>query len=245
MGLLKALSDCKHHAPLAIRKLANLAYYNPDVHYLHPSVKIITVDSCSFYVTDGMESVQAIKDNPIFRNVRPDDVCLDIGAGIGAFTIPLAKMAKKVIAIEPLYNEELKQNIALNSLTNVSLHAIALGNDDYTYISYNGRKTKAIMFTYGAMLYHFQQEKIDFLKLDCEGAEWSIIIDELAKVREIRAELHIRREHEQSDHLNFLYWEAWLKKHNFSGTCEKTLKNTDFDPNFKECYYINYSKIEN
>lgn len=244
MGILKALSNCKHNAPLAIRKLANLAYYNPEVHCLHPSVKVITVDNCSFYVTDGIESVQAIKDNPIFRNIRPTDVCLDIGACIGAFTVPLAKMTKKVYAVEPLYYEYLRENLYLNDIRNCTAYWLAIGEGGIATIQYGGKRNKAHLISY-KNLASVYCEKVDFLKLDCEGAEWTIPLEELEEVREIRAELHIRRGHEHSDYSQFHYWEAWLKKHNYTGTCEQTLKNTDFDPNFRECFYVNYSKLDN
>lgn len=33
--------------------------------------------------------------------IRPEDVLLDIGAGTGAFAVPLSKIAKKIIAVDP------------------------------------------------------------------------------------------------------------------------------------------------
>ena len=61
--------------------------------------------------------------NRLLDSVRPDETIIDMFAGIGYFTLGIAKKAKKVIAIEK--NEEafryLIENVKLNSLTNVEL----------------------------------------------------------------------------------------------------------------------------
>jgi len=57
------------------------------------------VDGCAFNASNHMDSIQGVKGNPWFNNIRRDDVVLDIGANIGAITIPLAKKAKKVCAV--------------------------------------------------------------------------------------------------------------------------------------------------
>jgi 16S rRNA (adenine1518-N6/adenine1519-N6)-dimethyltransferase len=54
-------------------------------------------------------------------NIGEEDVVLEIGAGLGALTIPLAKTAKTVLAVEKdtRFTELLKNEILLNKLTNV------------------------------------------------------------------------------------------------------------------------------
>ena len=63
------------------------------------------------------------------RLVGPDDVVFEAGSNIGAHTVPLAKMAKQVVAWEPqrhLYHL-LCGNLALNNCHNVSAYPAALG----------------------------------------------------------------------------------------------------------------------
>lgn len=55
------------------------------------------------------------------KEVKPKETIIDMFSGIGYFALPLAKCAKRVIAIEknPVAFDYLKQNIALNRLHNV------------------------------------------------------------------------------------------------------------------------------
>jgi FkbM family methyltransferase len=69
------------------------------------------------------------------RFVEPGMVVLDIGANIGALTVPLAQMVGptgRVIAFEPqrLAFQLLNANIALNSLANVIALRLAVGERD-------------------------------------------------------------------------------------------------------------------
>ena len=54
-------------------------------------------------------------------DIRPDDIVLDIGACIGGFTVPAALRCAHVYAVEPLYAGQLRENIAFNSLENVTV----------------------------------------------------------------------------------------------------------------------------
>ena len=65
--------------------------------------------------------------------VQEGDIVLDIGANIGAFTIPLAKKVGpngRIHAFEPqsLINQRLSANVVLNGLENVNIYHAALGN---------------------------------------------------------------------------------------------------------------------
>lgn len=61
--------------------------------------------------------------------VDRNGVALDVGAHIGAMTIPMAKMAKKVIAFEPQaeVREVLEANLKLAGVSNVEILPYALG----------------------------------------------------------------------------------------------------------------------
>lgn len=63
--------------------------------------------------------------NIILENadIHDDETILEIGAGIGTLTIPMAKQAKKVIAIEkdPLIVDVLKQRIIKEKISNIEI----------------------------------------------------------------------------------------------------------------------------
>lgn len=69
--------------------------------------------------------------------IKPGDIVLDIGANIGAFTVPLANKVGnfgRVYAIEPqrIIFQRLNANIALNELSNVITLWSAVGNESGT-----------------------------------------------------------------------------------------------------------------
>lgn len=105
-----------------------------------------------------------------------DRVIVDIGAGFGDFSIMIAKKfpRAKIFAFEPdpSYFSLLKQNITLNFVKNV--------------------------YPIKASVHYLKQvissPRIDFLKMDCEGCEFGIIIDKdierLKKIKKIILEYH-------------------------------------------------------
>ena len=93
--ILRLLRWLKYHNPAFIRKAINIFYNNPETAILRvKDFDFLTVDGCAFSASNHMDSIQRVKGNPWFNNIRPDDVVLDIGANIGAITIPLAKKSK-------------------------------------------------------------------------------------------------------------------------------------------------------
>lgn len=50
-----------------------------------------------------------------YEDLRPSDILLDIGANIGVFSLKVRNRVRKVFAVEPLFIEELQQNINLNN----------------------------------------------------------------------------------------------------------------------------------
>ena len=146
--------------------------------------------------------------------IKKDDIVIDIGAHIGYFTIFAAKNACQgtIYSIEPYREsfETLKKNLELNDLTNVKpFHAaISKATEQVTlYIDKNNQIGNSIFrtdettesekvdsFSLGDFVKNNKIEKIDFLKIDCEGAEFEILLNLdhqiLQKIDKIVSEMH-------------------------------------------------------
>ena len=137
---------------------------------------------------------------------------IDIGGHIGAFTIYAARKAKRgrVYTFEPsLKNYEvLERNVVLHNVSNVSLFNSAIAGNNQERILYiddfndggHGlvKKTqKAVPVNCLTLAEVLTQNKIsqcDFLKIDCEGAEYEILLNTpteiLKKIDQIVLEYH-------------------------------------------------------
>ena len=169
MSLL-LLSKIKRSPKLArIRKYTNLLYYDPNfVNLDMRNVDLVEVDGCKFWVTDQINSIQRVKGNPWFEKVRSTDIVVDIGANIGAITIPLAKVARKVYAMEPLFCNELDANVKLNNLTNVTTLKCGIGKictqrGQKVGLMFSGREGRVPLVSFKTLKKNIG-EPIDFLK---------------------------------------------------------------------------------
>ena len=168
--------------------------------------KFITrLDSNDYAIINEIYGLSCYLNHPRLE-ILEGDVVMDIGAHIGSFSILAAKKGAFVYAYEPDPDnyELLKINIALNRLE----HLITPKN--YAVADYNGiSKLYRCPTNFGGhSLFHnkfrvleidvnvlkFEDEKkpiIDFLKLDCEGGEYPIILNSnLDNVRQIVMEYH-------------------------------------------------------
>jgi len=125
-----------------------------------------------------------------WSDMRSTDILLDIGAHIGSITIPAARKVKHVYAVEPLFTDELRENICLNGLTNVTILPFALGNGGAIDISFFESEKKNIQTRTFREILELCGEQIDFLKCDCEGGEWFINVRDLEGIRRIEMEVH-------------------------------------------------------
>lgn len=146
--------------------------------------------------------------------IKENDTILDVGAHIGFFTIYSAKQAPKgkVYAFEPSRNSfnVLQRHIEMNKLENVISEnygvlknsgsatlfvdeSFAIGNSMFSNDSLLSRESVETI-SLPDILNKYKIRKIDLLKLDCEGAEFEIILnlskDDLAKIVKIAAEIH-------------------------------------------------------
>ena len=131
--------------------------------------------------------------------VRPGMIVLDIGANIGVHTLHLAKLVGEtgqVLAFEPnpVACEELQRNIALNQLKNVTVLQVALWERDgeelfrfpedgmeamggliNTARFKEDYKAKVETARLDTLLARLDAQKVDFIKIDVEGAELPVL----------------------------------------------------------------------
>ncbi len=148
----------------------------------------ISPDNVRFILRDT--PFRQIYDVPEYRfdDIDPDEGVIDIGANVGAFCIRASRYSPHVFAIEPVTADLLRENIRLNTVP-VQVIEGALGDGRSRKIMWDD--CEVIVPTYPLRTLIRMAGGCDFLKCDCEGAEWHINPDDLAGVRRIEMELHI------------------------------------------------------
>jgi FkbM family methyltransferase len=122
------------------------------------------------------------------NDIRNDDHVLDSGANIGAFCIRAAKISRHVTAVEPVTADLLARNIALNGVKVRVIHG-GLGDGSSSGIKWDGVCSSVPTFRLRDLVR--MAGGCDFLKCDCEGAEWKIHPRDLKGIRRIEMELHL------------------------------------------------------
>jgi FkbM family methyltransferase len=123
-----------------------------------------------------------------FQDIRNNDRVLDIGANVGAFCIRAARQARSVTAVEPVTASILADNIRQNN-AGVRLIEAGLGDGSPAVCTWDEQSARVPTFTLGTLI--SMAGGCDFLKCDCEGAEWKIRPFELEGIRRIEMELHL------------------------------------------------------
>lgn len=151
--------------------------------------KYALVDQESFEIINEHESFM-----PMWLKARKGDVFIDVGAHIGKYAIAVAKTIGNqgtVVAIEP--NQEnyqaLKKNVELNRRENIiSLNLAAWKNNDEidlftghlaghhsAKIDWKLGSAKVRAMSLDNVLKQLSIDKIDWIKIDVEGAEWEVL----------------------------------------------------------------------
>jgi FkbM family methyltransferase len=149
------------------------------------------------------------------REIRPGNVCIDIGAHVGYYAILMARLTGEegaVVAFEPVPKnfEMLQRNIALNSLMNVQLEPLAVSggegtlrltldlDDDFTMTAsasayaVGNRREVIDVATCSLDGYLARTGSIpDFLQIDVEGADLAVLKGAKATLRKARPKLLI------------------------------------------------------
>lgn len=146
--------------------------------------------------------------------IEPGDVIIDIGAHIGLFSCYVAAMHPKVLveAFEPVPDTfvELRRNAS--HYPNIRTHNLAVDikeevviqhRKEFAYCSsshYKNDLPGAVKYTCPAISLDDvlrRYSEVKFLKIDCEGAEWDLLLNctLLSRVKNIGMELHLLDEH--------------------------------------------------
>jgi FkbM family methyltransferase len=147
-------------------------------------------------------------------NLNESDVMIDIGANTGYYTLHLAKKNSKakIISIEadPQTSKILEENCKLNLLSNVKIYNMAVSNKSgklalyqsnnnsgansiFSSYSDNSKKVFVDSNTLDSILENEKIENIDWIKIDVEGAELSVLQGSprtLQKTKKILIEVH-------------------------------------------------------
>lgn len=176
----------------------------------------------------------------LFSNIKDDDVCLDIGANVGFYSLLMARRARTgtVHSIEPNPSciRVLKANKELYMLDNMLIHQIAITpSTSKTYLSatadsaYSSTREfikdngTSFLEVEGLSLDDFIKanalNKIDVIKLDIEGNEYQVLsavkrlfIEKDLRPRIIMAEINNPIQSDGSTHLLF----QLLRKHGYA-----------------------------
>lgn len=171
------------------------------------------------YSSDGSCVVDVTREGEYFKHfgIFPGDIVVDIGANIGSFTVYAGWLqpTARVLSVEPLQSnyELLLDNVRLNGLKNVetfrcgvmgkagsiTIHhgsnaaegsSSVIASDAVDKSASKAEVVPCIAFT--ELL--DKVPRVDFLKVDCEGAEFDFIPDApsatLRKVRKLAMEYH-------------------------------------------------------
>jgi hypothetical protein len=149
---------------------------------------ITTADGIKFlYVTTHWRQITDVPEYR-FDDIREGDIVIDIGANVGAFAIRAARMSRQVVAVEPLTCDILQENLRLND-AEIRVICGALGDGTPARVCWDDRAMVVPTFPLHEII--TMAGGCNFLKCDCEGAEWQIDPGDLAGVRRIEMELHL------------------------------------------------------
>jgi hypothetical protein len=179
----KVLSALGYYASSLPMLLTQIDFWTIPLLLLRKPVRISTRSGLRFYVANLMDvwlmkEVVLDRQYEEHRRVREGDTVVDIGASIGDFSVLAGKVAARVFAYE-LKGDRVRlarRNLSLNRVGNVTLH--------------HARATSL-----DAILAENDIERCDFLKVDCEGCEYVVLLgasdNALARVSHIAMEVHL------------------------------------------------------
>jgi len=177
------------------------------------------------HISNMREEFFVTKDYEWWGKVQPGDIVVDIGACVGMFScLALDEGASKVYMVEP--NKELlklamknTQEYVINKPTSpvVPIHGAIVSNESHLKHIYNSNQAGDYKrFTFRQLLDTYNIDKIDYLKIDCEGGEYDIFTTENIEwidknVKHIAVEMHLR--HYENGGWDFIKFRNEFLKH--------------------------------
>ena len=146
------------------------------------------------------------------RRLRPGDVCLDIGANIGWYTLLMSRLVGEGGAVhafepDPAAYARLADHVALNRATNVVVNHGALGREEGEVTFYatpesiyssmydlgfrGSRRISVPCQTVDSYVAHRGIERLDFIKCDVEGAELEVLQGAESTLRRLRPTMQL------------------------------------------------------
>lgn len=196
-------------------------------------------DETQYYVRPGTSDIQMIIELYIGKSyhknlekLNKNPVIIDIGANIGTFSVFISKFNNDkcdVLAYEPFPDnfKILNENIKVNNLKSVKTFCLAVGDSNkerylnidadnamHSFFIESGDKISVQTTTLEDILIDNKLTTCDFLKLDCEGAEYEIILSSpetiFQKIKIVSIEYH------SSEKFNHIHLKETLEKNGFT-----------------------------
>tara|TARA_S200002703_G_scaffold9044_1_gene8999 strand:- start:4790 stop:5623 length:834 start_codon:yes stop_codon:yes gene_type:complete len=161
--------------------------------------------------------------------IGPDDVVIEVGSHIGAFTVPISKLAKVVYTFEPQRTvfQVLNSNLVLNDCRNVYAYMMAIGqSNDLKYfkeVDYGSRITKKGFNSGAVQLKQIETEKngypcyqarlddliptdtpVHFMKVDAETMETQVLSGASALIKKNRPMLYLESNPGEEELIRFV-----------------------------------------
>ncbi|HTO08557.1 MAG TPA: FkbM family methyltransferase [Myxococcota bacterium] len=214
MNLLRALRYARYYRNWRELEQARAAGRKP--------ARAVLRDGTSFEAPAGVNPLRVL--TPVFHKrvytppgfeIGADDTVVDVGANIGAFAVYAAQRTRgRVLAIEPHPEnaEHLRLNLRANHCQRAEVAECAISDAPGTLPLFIGKSgtthqltplgkdagagesVDVRVATFAQVLAEHGFERVDFLKLDCEGAEGVILpalpVALMAAIRTIALEFH-------------------------------------------------------
>jgi FkbM family methyltransferase len=162
--------------------------------------------------------------------VEPNDVVVDLGANIGLFTNKIANIASKVIAVEgaPELFSCLVKNTCVDHKNIEYLNANIISDKQIKEKNIWSHRPSRLNVTLRQIFELYNLEKIDFLKVDIESAEYDIFYEGLDpellyKINKISMEVHVDSTNPNNHQLSTIikclsnksvnYFDWWMNGH--------------------------------
>jgi len=162
--------------------------------YIQNIKYVVTKEGLVFKNTPLINNIVAVQYN--YEDLLPDDVVLVLGACEGDCLV-FANKVKQIIAIEPLHYEILKENIARNHITNVSVYEFGLG-EGIAALEYEGVTKIAQLYSLTELVIR-SGLRPTVLICDVQGYEHYITKKELQQFRIIEMETHVFKDYTLED----------------------------------------------